>query len=260
MALKKDSVVGTMIFIITLSLLCSFMITGTAELLKERKLVKKRDELKRYVLMASDVDIRGDQDFRAIFEASVTPMIVDLDSGEIQSLERTQVMDFDERMAAINPETSHKLERKKDKAKIKTRADQVRIFQVFDENGKLVSLVLPIYGKGLWSIIYGYVALKPDFNTIGNVVFYEHGETPGIGDFLNETQWTDKFRGKQIFDAKGKPVLKIVKGGAKEGDIHGVDAVSGATMTGRGVQRSIQFWFGSEGFKVFLDKLKAAEV
>ena len=92
------------------------------------------------------------------------------------------------------------------------------------------------------------------------MVGYEQGETPVIGDFLNETEWTDKFRGKQIFDAKGKPVLKIVKGGAKEGDIHGVDAVSGATMTGRGVQRSIQFWFGSEGFKVFLDKLKASEV
>ncbi|MBL4815853.1 Na(+)-translocating NADH-quinone reductase subunit C [Shewanella sp.] len=260
MALKKDSVVGTMIFIITLSLLCSFMITGTAELLKERKLVKKRDELKRYVLMASDVDIQGDKDFRAIFEKSVTPLLINIESGAIEPKERVEVMNFDERMAAINPEKSRKLERKKDKARIKTRADQVRVFQVFDEDGKLASLVLPIYGKGLWSIIYGYVALKPDFNTIENVVFYEHGETPGIGDFLNETEWTDKFRGKQIFDAKGKPVLKIVKGGAKEGDIHGVDAVSGATMTGRGVQRSIQFWFGSEGFKVFLDKLKASEV
>lgn len=260
MALKKDSVVGTMIFIITLSLLCSFMITGTAELLKERKLVKKRDELKRYVLMASDVNIQGDKDFRAIFEKSVTPVIINLDSGEIQLKERVEVMDFDERMAAINPETSHKLEKKKDKAKIKTRADEVRVFKVFDDKGELSSVVMPIYGKGLWSIIYGYLALKPDFNTIENIVFYEHGETPGIGDFLNETQWTDKFRGKQIFDAKGKPVLKIVKGGAKEGDIHGVDAVSGATMTGRGVQRSIQFWFGSEGFKVFLDKLKASEV
>ena len=260
MALKKDSVVGTMIFIITLSLLCSFMITGTAELLKERKLVKKRDELKRYVLMASDMNIQGDKDFRAIFEKSVTPVIINLDSGEIQLKERVDVMDFDERMAAINPETSHKLEKKKDKAKIKTRADEVRVFKVVDDKGELSRGVMPIYGKGLWSIIYGYLALKPDFNTIENIVFYEHGETPGIGDFLNETQWTDKFRGKQIFDAKGKPVLKIVKGGAKEGDIHGVDAVSGATMTGRGVQRSIQFWFGSEGFKVFLDKLKASEV
>ncbi len=258
MALKKDSVVGTMIFIITLSLLCSFMITGTAELLKERKLVKQRDELKRYVLMAADVDIQGNKDFRAIFEQVVTPVIIVLESGDIKHLERTEVMDFDERMAAINPEKSR--QPKKDIAKIRSRADEVRVFKVFDDTGELSSVVMPIYGKGLWSVIYGYIALKPDFNTIDNIVFYEHGETPGIGDFLNENEWTDKFRGKQIFDAKGKVALKIVKGGAKEGDIHGVDAVSGATMTGRGVQRSIQFWFGSEGFKVFLGKLKAAEV
>ncbi|WP_076407985.1 Na(+)-translocating NADH-quinone reductase subunit C [Shewanella sp. UCD-KL12] len=257
MALKKDSVMGTMIFTVTLCLLCSFMITGTAELLKERKLVKKRDELKRYVLIASDTDIQGEKDFRAIFEKSVTPLLIDIESGEIEPKERIEVMDFDERMAAINPDKSRKP--KKDTARIRSRADEVRVFKVFNEQGELSSVVMPIYGKGLWSIIYGYVALKPDFNTIENVVFYEHGETPGIGDFLNETEWTDKFRGKQIFDAKGKVALKVVKGGAKEGDVSGVDAVSGATMTGRGVQRSIQFWFGDEGFKTFLDKLKASE-
>ncbi|MGL4838373.1 MAG: Na(+)-translocating NADH-quinone reductase subunit C, partial [Shewanella sp.] len=34
MVFKKDTVVGTMIFTITLCLLCSFMITGTAGVLK----------------------------------------------------------------------------------------------------------------------------------------------------------------------------------------------------------------------------------
>lgn len=256
MAFKKDTVLGTMIFTVTLCLLCSFMITGTADLLKERKLVKKRDELKRYVLMAADVDMSGDKDFRTIFEKSVTPMLVELDTGAITT--EGEIMDFDDRMAAINPETSRKP--KKDTAKIKSRADQVRAFKVFDDSGKLTSIVVPIYGKGLWSIIYGFVAVKPDMNTIENVVFYEHGETPGIGDFLGETDWTNKFKGKQLFDEKGKVAFRVVKGGAKEGDIHGVDAVSGATMTGRGVQRSIQFWFGKEGFQTFFNTLKASEV
>lgn len=256
MTFKKDSFVGTMIFTVTLCLLCSFMITGTAELLKERKLVKKRDELKRNVLIAADVDI-ADKDFRAIFDKDVKSMLVSLDTGVVET--NAEVLDFDERMAAINPETSSKLERKKDKAKIKTRADQARVFKVFDDNGTLTSVVVPIYGKGLWSMIYGYVALQSDFNTIENVVFYEHGETPGIGDFLNDPDWTDKWHGKQIFDASGKVSFKIVKGGAKAGDVHGVDAVSGATMTGRGVQRSVQFWFGAQGFEMFFNKLKASE-
>jgi len=255
MAFKKDTVMGTMVFTVTLCLLCSFMLTGTAELLKERKLAKKRDEVKRYVLVAADVDLGGN-DFRAIFEKSVTPMLVELDTGVVSS--EGNVMDFDDRMAAINPETSSKP--KKDTAKIKSLADQVRVFKVFDDNGKLSSVVVPIYGKGLWSMIYGFVAVKPDMNTIENVVFYEHGETPGIGDFLNDPEWTAKFQGKHLFDEKGKVALKIVKGGAKEGDIHGVDAVSGATMTGRGVQRSIKFWFGKEGFQTFFNTLKASEV
>ncbi|WP_299793368.1 Na(+)-translocating NADH-quinone reductase subunit C [uncultured Shewanella sp.] len=256
MAFKKDTVLGTMIFTVTLCLLCSFMITGTADLLKERKLAKKRDELKRYVLMAADVDIGGDKDFRAIFEKSVTPMLVELDTGAVTT--EGEIMDFDDRMAAINPKTSRKP--KKDTAKIKSRADQARVFKVFDDSGKLSSVVVPVYGKGLWSIIYGFVAVKPDMNTIENVVFYEHGETPGIGDFLDDSEWTGKFQGKQLFDAKGKVAFRVVKGGAKEGDVHGVDAVSGATMTGRGVQRSIQFWFGKEGFQTFFNKLKASEV
>ena len=56
MAFKKDTVTGTMIFIIVLSLICSFMITGTAEILKERKLAKKRDEVKQFVLKAAGID------------------------------------------------------------------------------------------------------------------------------------------------------------------------------------------------------------
>lgn len=256
MAFKKDTVVGTMIFTIILCLSCSFMITGTAEILKERKLAKKRDELKRYVLMAADVDIAGEQDFRQIFAKSVTPLLVELDTGEIDT--SSDVLDFDERMAAINPETSSKP--KKDTAKIKSRADKARVFKVLNDNGELRAVVLPIYGKGLWSMIYGYVAVKPDFNTIENVVFYEHGETPGIGDFLNDTAWTDTFKGKQLFNEQGKVSFKVVKGGAKPGDLHGVDAISGATMTGRGVQRAIEFWFGNEGFETFLNKLKASEV
>ncbi|MDB2385905.1 Na(+)-translocating NADH-quinone reductase subunit C [Shewanella sp.] len=258
MAIKKDSFLGTMIFTVILCLLCSFMITGTAEVLKERKLVKKRTELMRNVLIAANVDFNEQTDLAALFAKDVKPLLITLKSGEV--VNGDSVMDFDSRMASINPDSSIKLKRKQDKAKIKTRANQVRVFKVFDDSGKLTSVVLPIYGKGLWSMLYGFVALKADFNTIENVVFYEHGETPGIGDFLNDTQWTAQWHGKQIFNSQGKVAFKVVKGGAKAGDIHGIDAVSGATMTGRGVQRSIQFWFGHDGFEVFIKKLKASEV
>ncbi|GGI77126.1 Na(+)-translocating NADH-quinone reductase subunit C [Shewanella gelidii] len=256
MAFNKDSIMGTMIFTISLSLLCSFMITGTAEILKERKLAKKRDELKRYVLTAANVDLDGEQSFQELFDELVTPMLVDLDTGEMDS--NDAVMDFDERMAAINPDTSRKP--KKDTAKIKRRANQVRVFKVADKDGQLAHVVVPVHGKGLWSIIYGYVAVKADLNTIENVVFYEHGETPGIGDFVSAPDWVKQWHGKQVFDASGDVAFRIVKGGAEDGDIHGVDSVSGATKTARGIQRAVTFWFGREGYQTFFDKLKASEV
>lgn len=256
MAFKKDTVLGTMVFTITLCLLCSFMITGTAGVLKERKLVKKRDELQRYVLMAAGVDLGQGDEFREIFAKSVTPELINLDSGKVTST--TDVLDFDERMAAINPDTSSKP--KKDIAKIRTRADEVRIFKLHDADGKLNSLVLPFYGKGLWSMIYGYVAVEADFNTIKGIVVYEHGETPGIGDFVTDPNWLSLWHGKHIFDEKGEVALRLVKGGAKAGDMHGVDAVSGATMTGRGVQKALAFWFGSEGYQTLFNTLKASEV
>ncbi|QIZ76075.1 Na(+)-translocating NADH-quinone reductase subunit C [Ferrimonas lipolytica] len=251
MAFNKDSVAGTFIFSAILCLCCSFMITGTAEVLKERKLDKKRSELKRFVLVAANVD--GD-DIDQLFDARVTPLLVNLDSGNAADLSTTEILDFDDRMAAINKDTS--IKPKKDLARIKRRANQARVFKISDADGNLASVVMPIHGKGLWSVVYGYVAVKPDLNTIEGMVISEHGETPGIADFLNDQAWTDTWQGKQIFDADGKPVFAVVKGGAKADDIHGVDAVSGATKTGTGLQKAVRFWFGPEGYKTFLSTLK----
>ncbi|WP_417348297.1 Na(+)-translocating NADH-quinone reductase subunit C [Ferrimonas sp.] len=251
MAFNKDSVLGTMVFSVVLCLLCSFMITGTAEVLKERKLAKKRSELKRYVLVAAN--IQGDN-IEELFDSRVTPMLVNLDSGTTEDLSANEILDFDDRMAAINPETS--IKPKKDTARIKRRANQARVFKVTDESGQLASVVFPIHGKGLWSVVYGYVAIQPDLNTIEGLVISEHGETPGLTDFLKDTKWLSGWHNKQIFDDSGKPVLAVVKGGAKKGDVHGVDGVSGATKTARGLQKAVKFWFGPEGYQNFLNTIK----
>jgi len=254
MAFNKDSVAGTFLFTIVLCLVCSFMITGTAGVLKERKLAKQRNELMQNVLLAANIP-SDNSNFKTLFSTRVTPILVTLADG--QTVPQDDLLDYDERMAAINPEHSSKIA--KDTARIKTRANQIRIFRVHDAQGQLQSWVLPIYGKGLWSIIYGFIGLQPDLNTIEGVVFYEHGETPGIGDFINHEDWRQKWHGKQLFDADGKVALKIIKGGAKPGDVNGIDGVSGATRTGAGVQNMISFWFGDEGFAPLLTKLKAME-
>jgi len=96
--------------------------------------------------------------------------------------------------------------------------------------------VIPLYGAGLWDAIWGYIALEEDKNTIVGASFDHAGETPGLGAEINQYWFEDQYIGKTIFDENNNFVsVKAVKGGAKPGDMHGVDGISGGTITSDGV-------------------------
>ena len=100
--------------------------------------------------------------------------------------------------------------------------------------------VVPLRGKGLWGPVWGYISFKNDFNTVYGVVFDHKGETPGLGAEINQDWFMKPFIGKQIFTADGTLVsITVVKGGAKPDDLHGVDAISGGTITSKGVQKML---------------------
>ncbi len=97
--------------------------------------------------------------------------------------------------------------------------------------------VVPVRGTGLWGPIWGYISFKPDMNTVYGAVFDHQGETPGLGAEISTDWFQEPFRGKQIFqDSTDFVSIKVVKGGAKEGDIHGVDAISGGTITSKALE------------------------
>jgi Na+-transporting NADH:ubiquinone oxidoreductase subunit C len=99
--------------------------------------------------------------------------------------------------------------------------------------------VFPLEGKGLWGPIWGYVSFKNDLSTIAGVNFDHKGETPGLGAEINTTRFEKQFINKTIYD-NGKFVsIKVIKGGAKPGDTHGVDAVSGGTITSKGLEAMV---------------------
>ncbi len=110
------------------------------------------------------------------------------------------------------------------------------VFECKEDDGS-IKYILPIRGKGLWGPIWGYVALEDDMNTIYGAVFDHKGETPGLGAEIN-TGWFQKpFIGKKLFDESGKFVsIMVVKGGASPDDMHGVDAISGGTITSKGLE------------------------
>jgi len=110
---------------------------------------------------------------------------------------------------------------------------------VLDKNGETI-YVIPLLGTGLWGPIWGNIALKEDLNTVAGVYFDHKGETPGLGAEITTKAFRDQFIGKKIFDDQGNfTSIKVVKGGAKtlppDMQIHGVDAISGGTITSNGV-------------------------
>ena len=95
--------------------------------------------------------------------------------------------------------------------------------------------ILPVRGKGLWGPIWGYVAVNEDKNTVYGATFGHQGETPGLGAEIEKDEFQLQFKGKKILQ-DGKVTFKVVKGGAKSGDDYAVDAISGGTITSKGVE------------------------
>ena len=117
-------------------------------------------------------------------------------------------------------------------------------------------LVLPVHGYGLWSVMYGFLALESDGSTVGGITFYDQKETAGLGGEVENPAWKAGWRGKQVFDDAGDIALRVVKGKAMQGSAHDIDGLSGATLTSRGVQNLVAFWMGDHGFGPVLEVLK----
>ena len=109
---------------------------------------------------------------------------------------------------------------------------------VFEDGGE-EKYIIPVRGKGLWGPVWGYIALRNDFNTISGTVFDHRAETPGLGAEINTDWFEDAFIGKTIFENGEFIGIKVVKGGADPSAMHSVDAISGGTITSKGVEDMI---------------------
>ena len=129
-----------------------------------------------------------------------------------------------------------------------------------DDNGELSKIILPIHGYGLWSTLYGFLALEPDVNTIAGLGFYEHAETPGLGGEVDNPKWKGIWPGKKLFDEDGELAISVIKGTVDSGAAgaqHKVDGLAGATLTTNGLHNLVRFWMGENGFGPYLSAMKA---
>jgi len=122
-------------------------------------------------------------------------------------------------------------------------------------------IILPISGPGLWSTMRGYLALAPDGNTVKGIRFYEHAETPGLGDQIDKADWRNLWVGKKLYDDDDTPRIEVVRGFALRDASntnlqYQIDGLSGATLTGNGVSKLVQHWIGPEGFGPYLETFR----
>ncbi len=138
----------------------------------------------------------------------------------------------------------------------------IPVYVVQKDNAESTEIIMPVYGKGLWSTMYGLISVVGEkLDTIGGVLFYEHGETPGLGDGITKSEWTDNFIGKKPFDNETNinVIFEVVKGGVSSQDKdkdHKVDGISGATLTSKGVEHILRFWLSFDMMGNFLEKIR----
>ena len=121
-------------------------------------------------------------------------------------------------------------------------------------------MILPIEGYGLWSTLYGFIALEENGNDIYGLQFYQHGETPGLGAEVDNPRWKALWNGKKLRDDDGDLQITVAKAPPAAGQDYYIDALAGATLTSRGVHNLVRFWMGEQGYGPFLERLKAGDI
>jgi Na+-transporting NADH:ubiquinone oxidoreductase subunit C len=245
-------------FAAAVCVVCSIFVAGSAVLLKDRQEANKALDVQKKVLVVAGLmgereSLPADE-IRRRFDKSVVAKVIDVATGI--PVEGVDAASFDQKKAAADPATSRPAP--PNAAKVVRIPNQAQIFEVV-QDGELEAVILPIEGKGLWSTLYGFLALEPDTRTISGITFYQHGETPGLGGEVDNPRWKALWKGRQAYDDRWQPAIAVVKGsaGPPGDDPHHVDGLSGATITSRGVTNLLAFWLGDDGFAPYLEQLRS---
>lgn len=191
---------------------------------------------------------------------NVQSRIVELNSGAYA--DDVDVATFDRDKAIVDPDRSFAIPLEQDLAGIKRRAHHAAVYIVHDEDGAKRALILPVYGSGYQSTLYGFLAVAADTQSVLGLKFYEQNDTPGIGARIQDPEWEALWPGKVVYDDAGMLRLGVARGQvapSSESADYMVDGVSGATRTSLGVNRLIRFWLGDYGFGPYLERVRAGK-
>jgi Na+-transporting NADH:ubiquinone oxidoreductase subunit C len=260
----RDSLSNTFIVSALLCIVCSLAVSAAAVALRPLQeanelLDRRRNILDATGLAQGEIGLPASQlsleQVNQLYER-VEERLVDLESG--QYVTDIDVDTYNPRDAAKRPDLSVAITDTSYGIGRNRRERIVRVFLVrHPRTNDITQVVLPVYGQGLWSTLYGYLAVKRDLDTVQGLTFYEHGETPGLGGEVDNPRWKQQWVGLSMFDENGNPALGVARGAAPPDSNHLVDGLSGATITANGVTNLIRYWTGPDGYQNFLRQLEA---
>ncbi len=227
----------TFIFVTVISLIAALILSLASQLLKDRQRINIETDMKKNILASvglMDGGICMTPEGRAAgecttvqccYEKNIRSLIVDFKGSTAGGSLRAEDI-------SVTDELNKPVKDRRYPVFIRMEGNSVKAY------------CIPLIGKGLWSTLLGYMALKPDLNTVTGITFYKHGETPGLGAEI-ETDWfLNSFRNKKILNSRGELVaVTVVKGKANPASpdfVHQVDGISGATLTCNGVNDLIK--------------------
>ncbi|MBB6340914.1 Na+-transporting NADH:ubiquinone oxidoreductase subunit C [Pseudomonas fluvialis] len=255
---KQESTLRTLTVAMLVCLVCSIFVAGGAVMLKPTQVENRQLDKQRSILTIAGLGGEGlsAKQVKALYAERIRARVVDLQTGQFS--EAQDAASFDPLKAAKDPQLSDALPREQDIASIKRRERFSTVYLV-ERDGQLESLILPVRGYGLWSTLYGFIAVKGDLNTVVGFGFYQHGETPGLGGEVDNPKWKALWTGKSLFDEQGTLAVEVIKGSVDPQSTkaaHQVDGLAGATLTSKGVNNLLHFWLGENGFGPLLANLK----
>ena len=257
--MKKDSTSYIVTVVVGLCLVCSAVVSIAAIGLRDKQQANETLERNANLLtIAGLLDANQPITLERVNQLlqDIDTVVVDLRSGSLAS--DIDAMRYNQLDARKDPAQSSPLIATDDIASIGSREHYGSVYVVKDSSGTVDGLVLPVRGYGLWSTMYGFIALEKDLNTVRGFGFYQQGETPGLGGEVDNPKWKAQWKGKELFDPNGKVIFAVAKGASSS--INKVDGLSGATLTSRGVENLIKFWLGDQGYGPFIAKLRTQEI
>lgn len=224
--MRKDSTLYTFLFAFAVCVTCSLTLAVVSEGLKARKAMNVALDEKKNILKAMDLmepvpaKATGEE-VLAVYARKIEEKVIDANGALVNGKRPADIAEGE----AFYP------------------------LYVYKEDGRVMAYGFPIVGKGLWSTIYGYLAIEQDAVTVRGITFYKHGETPGLGAEIEKDWFQNNFKGKKTWSAEEKALMPVAVVKGKAADVvgveelaHNVDGISGATMTSQGITAMIGYW------------------